>query len=61
MIECLSFLSINIPLFSSTSSVLAQALYPNTGTHNANASAVTIPKLSLVIFISHLEFFIIFI
>gem|GEM_PF-6268832 len=53
------FSSTNIPEFSSTSSGVAQSLYPKTGTPNAKASAVQIPKLSFVRFISHLAYFII--
>jgi hypothetical protein len=54
------FLSINIPPFSSTSSLLHHSAYQITGTHKSKASAVHIQNDSLVKFINHLAFFIIF-
>jgi hypothetical protein len=56
---CWSLLSTKTPEILSTNSGVAQSLYPNTGTPKSNASAVPIPKLSLVKLISHLAFFII--
>ncbi|HCY21228.1 TPA: hypothetical protein DIC40_05260 [Patescibacteria group bacterium] len=43
----------------STNSGVAPSLYPSTGTHKHKHSAVDIQKLSFVMFIVHLAFFII--
>jgi hypothetical protein len=54
------FLSIKIPLFSSTNSLLHHSAYQITGTHKSKASAVHIQNDSLVRFINHFAFLIIF-
>ena len=54
------FLPINIQLFSSTNSLLHPSANPITGTHKSKASAVHIQKDSLVRFINHFAFLIIF-
>lgn len=54
------FLSIKIPLFSSTNSLLHHSANQITGTHKIKASVVHIQNDSLVRFINHFAFLIIF-